>query len=155
MAIKLTPIVAKPPSPAKYRKQLEKAADEMGAFLEQQFSLTTRTWSAENTPNWKPQKKYSRRKLTVTVASKKTDKVYFFVSAGTSVRRALMLPPFKSKTKPNRIKARKGQNSGVVVSKKFNLPGIDAREFDKQILPLAQRKLKKLGRNVSANLRRL
>jgi len=128
----------------------------MGAFLEEQFSLTTRTWSAENTPNWKPQKKYSRRKLTVTVASKKTDKVYFFVSAGTSVRWVGMknADQFKSKTKPKRLRARKGRFFGTYFSK-VPLPGIDAREFDKQILPLAMRKLRKLGRNVSANLRRL
>ena len=56
-----------------------------------------------------------------------------YVNEGTSVRHAVMSSDWKSKTVPNIIGSFAGEGEVVFVSKKINLPGIKARNFDKII----------------------
>ena len=56
-----------------------------------------------------------------------------YVNEGTSVRHAVMSSDWKSKTVPNVIGSFAGQGEVVFISKKINLPGIKARNFDKLI----------------------
>lgn len=56
-----------------------------------------------------------------------------FVNEGTSVRHAVMSSDWKSKTVPNLIGSFAGEGEVVFVSRKINLPGIEARNFDKLI----------------------
>lgn len=151
--IKTKAITAKVPDFKKAEKELKRAADDIGAFMSAQFALTTRTWSKKNTPNWRPKTKYTNRALRVEVSTRKA--IYNYVSGGTRVRWVGMKKPddFVAKTKVGRIPAKKGAFFGTYFSPK-PLPGIKAREFDKQIEPLARKRLKKIGRNLSANLRR-
>ena len=85
-----------------------------------------------------------------------TNKIYRFVNSGTRVRRARMIPPFRAKTKVGRLSSGRGINSGVVVSRRFNLPGIKARNFDVLVLNNTEKEVNKQLRKLRNRiLRRL
>ena len=61
------------------------------------------------------------------------DQVYYWLDKGTSVRRAVMSPDWQSKTKPGSLQSGTGRGRVVFISKKINLPGIEARDFSNDI----------------------
>jgi len=105
---------------------IQQATRETGRELNKQFDTTTTTWNH----NVRFDTRYQGINK-VTVLTK--DKPYFFVNDGTRVRRALMSPDFISKSQPRRLPQRAGRGGVVYISRKLNLPGIQAREFDKII----------------------
>ena len=86
------------------------------------FQNTTRTWV--NRPSFEPVK--TLRGWAVGI-----DPIYpwKYVDEGTRVRRAIMSRDWKSKTKPNVITSYAGRGRVVFISRKVNLPGIQARNF--------------------------
>lgn len=60
--------------------------------------------------------------------------IYFFVSGGTRVRYATMSPDWRSKTQPGRLAAGAGRGRVLFVSRRRPRPGIEARNFDDQIV---------------------
>lgn len=86
------------------------------------FQNTTRTWV--NRPSFEPVK--TPRGWAVGI-----DPIYpwKYVDEGTRVRRAIMSRDWKSKTKSNVITSYAGRGRVVFISRKVNLPGIQARNF--------------------------
>lgn len=82
------------------------------------------------------------------------DQVYYWLDKGTSVRRAVMSPDWQSKTKPGSLQSGPGRGRVVFISKKINLPGIEARNFsgkiaetiEQELEPTFNRNLKKAKR---------
>lgn len=111
--------------PARYARVIENSLTETAHAIKIDFDVTTETWKdrplfvIERTPD-------GRRILT-------TDATYGYVNRGTRVRRALMEPGFRPKSRRRYIGANAGQGGVVIVSKKLSLPGIEAREFDEAI----------------------
>jgi hypothetical protein len=90
------------------------------------FDTTTRTWGNE------PEFVIEEAGLEFSVYT--TDKIYFFLNRGTSVRHAVMSHDFSPKTRSGYIGSNKGEGGVVFVSRKINLPGIEARKFDEAII---------------------
>jgi len=61
------------------------------------------------------------------------DNVYKFIDKGTRVRRAMMSSDFSPKTHKRSLPNARGRGHRVAVNKRFNFPGIDAREFSEMI----------------------
>jgi len=89
------------------------------------FDRTVRTWKQ------KPEFSFEIKGDYLEVGT--DDKVYGFLNFGTSVRRAKMSEDFIPKTQPGRLNAYVGKGRRRYVSKKLNLPGIDARDWVGQI----------------------
>lgn len=77
----------------------------------------------------------------ITLIAGTDDMPYFFLDKGTRVRRALLSPDWKSKTQPGSLKSGKGRGRVLVINKKFNFPGIKARDFSGRILDIISREL--------------
>lgn len=60
-------------------------------------------------------------------------KEWNFVNEGTRVRHAVMSKDWKSKSTVKHIGASQGKGNVIFISKKINLPGIEARKFDEAI----------------------
>jgi len=94
------------------------------------FRVTAQTWNHK--PNFAISRQGSNQnKIIRTVGT--DDKIYKFVSGGTSVRYAVMTPGFKAKTKVKVIGSDAGQGGFSHFNFKKPKPGIKAREFDKVI----------------------
>ncbi len=107
-----------------FRADLRRINQKTALAMKRSFQKTTRTWEravdfhqiTESAPD-------------PTVLVYTTDAVYGYVSGGTRVRRALMSPDFSPKTRPGALDSRPGSGGVVFVSRKLNLPGIEARRF--------------------------
>ncbi len=60
---------------------------------------------------------------------KTSDRVWWYLNKGTSVRRALLSRDWQSKTKPNWLGSGSGSGRVILISKRFNFPGIKARNW--------------------------
>lgn len=87
-----------------------------------------------------------------TVSTGTKDKPFFFVDEGTSVRRALLSRDWQSKTTPGSLQSGPGRGRVVAISKKFNFPGITARDFSGQVAKIIDNQLEPM---FFANFRKL
>ena len=117
----------------KMLRAVENALDNVAKDVKIDFQVTTLTFD---------------HKVEFTIDSERgkrqiytTDPPYFYVNYGTRVRHALMSKDFKPKTRTGYIGSNKGKGGVVFISKKINLPGIVAREFDRVIQEKWQKQL--------------
>jgi len=80
---------------------------------------------------------------------------YKFVVGGTKVRYATMTPDFESKTRPHALDSRPGAGGLLFVDTRRPRPGIEAREYDKDIAKDQQPKFKKRGMAAMARIRKV
>jgi len=108
--------------------------DEFIDLAEKDLRSTTETWASK--PNFKRKTEMLFYANAIVGEVWTEDKVYKFISGGTSKRYAVMTKDFVSKTIPGRIPARKGRGGRSFFLKKSSRPrpGIQAREFPKQIV---------------------
>lgn len=106
----------------KLGKAVENALNGVALDVQADFGTTTQTWNHQ--PGFNIQKKTGERIVSTD------DKIYGFVSRGTRVRRALMSPDFRPKTRNRYIGSDQGAGRVLVVRRTLNRPGISAREFD-------------------------
>lgn len=71
------------------------------------------------------------------------DKRMVYLDRGTKVRHALMSNPYKPKTTPNLLSARKGKGYRVAVSRSIQQPGIKARNWTAIVVKLREPRFKK------------
>ena len=103
-------------------RAVENGLSEAAAAAKVDFEVTTATW--DNKPDFKVDQEEGYRLIYTD------DDQYGYVNKGTKVRRAVMSPGFRPKTRFRFIGSNKGAGGVVFISKKLNLPGIEAREFD-------------------------
>lgn len=110
----------------------EAANDYFNNVARPAFNLTVATWSDQSKPKFVITVKREGGKVLGTLYAE-DDRIYRFVSEGTSVRYATMTPNFVPKTQPGRIAALRGQGGLAFVSTQRPNPGIEARKFDAEI----------------------
>lgn len=136
--MRLVPIIPKRKvfDTAVVQRMLQQQLDTSAEAIRQDMLKTVKTW--KNKPNFMIKKmgKYGR----IIMAK---DKIYFFVSEGTSVRYATMTPNFQAKTAQGRYTAGAGRGGVLFVNKNKPRPGIKARKFDKQTVERWRGKLPK------------
>jgi hypothetical protein len=132
--MKLTAIIAKSPNKNKIYKIFTDGMDEFIDLTETDFRSSVKTWKSK--PDFKRETKYLAYMDVIVGRIWSEDKVYRFISSGTSKRYAVMTPDFASKTIPGRIPARTGRGGRAFFLKKSSKPrpGIDARDFPGQII---------------------
>lgn len=113
--------------PNAIENEIELALDALAQEAVSDFNKTMKTWQEHKTPVTIEK---SRGKRVVSVI----DDIYAYVNFGTSVRRALLSPDWKSKTVPRVIDSGHGSGRVLAVSRAFEFPGIDARKFDETIV---------------------
>lgn len=104
---------------------IENTLNNTAKAVKTDFLVTVDTWKGK--PDFTIQRGNDYRYVYTT------SKEYFFVNAGTKVRRAVMSDDFRPKSRPEYIGSNIGRGGVVFISKKINLPGIKARKFDKTI----------------------
>lgn len=107
-----------------FRAELAAHNQKMAKRLKRSFERTTRTWNHDVRFQ-----QMTEVKDDVSVMVYTTDRIYGYVSGGTSVRRALMSPDYDPKTKPGVLDSFPGAGGVVYVSRDLALPGIEARRF--------------------------
>ena len=132
-----------------FRRAVDKSLDEGAKVIDKSFAGTMTTF---------------KRKFPIVVKKGKSKRIiwvdsdiYFYVSAGTRIRWALMSSDWKSKTRPGRLKPGSGGGRVVVAGRRYMQrkgipprPGIRARNFDKQIVKRDGPKIQKLfDRNIA------
>ncbi len=113
------------PDGAAMARVVENTLTAVALDVQVDFGVTVQTWQH------KPKFNIKRERYKRTVST--SDKVYKYVTRGTKVRRALMSPDFRAKTKVGWIGSNKGRGGVVFISKRLNLPGIKARKFEETI----------------------
>lgn len=111
-----------------FRANLARINQNTARRMKRDFERTTRTWDRhvrfQQMTDISPE---------VAVLVYTTDEIYGYVSGGTRVRRALMKPGYSPKTKPGVLDSFPGGGEVAYISRKLNLPGIQAREFPKLV----------------------
>lgn len=132
--------VIMPPLPLldadKILRATENALDNAAKDVKVDFLVTTETF--DHQVDFKIDKEDGQREVYTT------DAPYYYINFGTRVRRALMSEDFRPKTRNRYIGSNKGRGGVVFISKKLNLPGIKAREFDKAIQEKWQKEFPKI-----------
>src|SRR5690606_853681 len=111
-----------------FRRDLQRINKNRAAKMKRDFQRTTRTWEHEVTFH-----QLTEIEPDPTVAVYTEDEQYGYVSGGTRVRRALMSPDFEAKTRPGALDSFPGRGGVVFISRKLNLPGIEARNFPEAV----------------------
>jgi hypothetical protein len=125
---------------AKFLKEkMKEVIDKGGYEVQKNYKKTTRTWN--NQPTFGFDKRINNKQYSVEIGT--NDKVYKFIEEGTRVRRAMMTPDFRAKTKPGWLGSKNGRGGVLFISRKLALPGIEAREFRQPILRKAKTMLRK------------
>ena len=114
-------------------RAVENTLDNAAKNVKVDFQVTTETF--DHKVEFVIESTQGRREVYTT------DAPYFYINFGTSVRHALMSPDFKPKTRTGYIGSNQGRGGVVIISKKLNLPGIKAREFDRVIREKWQKEL--------------
>jgi hypothetical protein len=126
---------------------IENTLTDIALDVQVDFGVTVQTW------NHKPKFNIKREKYKRTVST--NDRVYGFVTRGTSVRRALMSQDFRPKTRTGYIGSNKGRGKVVFISKRVVRPGIKARNFEQTIQKKWQKQMPKtFQRAIDAEVRR-
>lgn len=124
--------------------ELEKPVVETIDSADKEFAKTYSTW--QHKPKFSKKLKVSKTKIvgsTTTSEKGSSDNPYPFVTRGTKVRRAIMSPNFKAKTKPRIIGSGGGRGGVVFISKKVDRPGIEKRDFEKEVAKIERPKFEK------------
>lgn len=125
-----------------FRADVRRINQATAKAMKRSFGRTTRTWEHAVTFH-----QLTESQPDPTVAVYTTDEIYGYVSGGTRVRRALMSPDFRAKTRPGALDSRPGRGGVVVISRRLALPGIEGRRFPEQVeakhLPGYQREIER------------
>jgi len=111
-----------------FRRDLGRINKNRAAKMKRDFQRTTKTWEHEVTFH-----QLTEIEPEPTVLVYTDDEQYGYVSGGTRVRRALMSPDFEAKTRPGALDSFPGKGGVVFISRKLNLPGIEARNFPEAV----------------------
>lgn len=111
-----------------FRRDLRRINKNRAAKMKRDFQRTTKTW--EHKPTFH---QLTEIEPEPTVMVYTEDEQYGYVSGGTRVRRALMTPDYSPKTRPGVLDSFPGRGGVVYVSRKLNLPGIEARRFPEAV----------------------
>ncbi len=134
MPISFKAIVPKPFNSKGFDQQLLEAMQELIDEADEEFAKTYKDFNHK--PKFEKEVKDTGGEIvgsTLTSGEPSKDNPYPWVQRGTRVRRARMTPNFVPKTQPGVISSRSGQGGVLFVSKKLNLPGIEARNSEKEI----------------------
>lgn len=105
----------------------EQAVDKLAAFAVSDLERTRGNWHHEvNFVITRPVK--GTRRISTS------DKIWWYLNLGTSVRRALLSPDWKSKTRPDWLGSGSGAGCVILVSKRFAFPGIQARNWQRIVI---------------------
>lgn len=135
MVTRIKPIIPSKMQIGRIRLELLNALRKEGREMAKDFQQTTSTWNGAK-PDFKPNISLAGGDASVIVeptGSKKGINKWNWLDQGTRVRRALMSPNWKSKTKPGRLRSGGGAGHVVFISKKLRRPGIKARGWSKTI----------------------
>lgn len=121
--------------PLEPQQLIENLLDALAAEAAHDFERTMETWDNHKSP---VQIEKAAAKRVVYVA----DDIYFYLNFGTKVRRVMLVGEGQGrhgvtsvgKTRVRNLSSSAGQKRGLIISKKFEFPGIDAREFDLAII---------------------
>ncbi len=154
--IPIVPKIAKLIDETKIKRELRFALRSVGTTVKNDFVRTIRTWS--NKPSF-----VQRGPLTlgdrITISVSTGNKIYLFLTRGTRKNYPIPRSPktvgflrfrtgYRAKTRPRVIGSRGGGAFGPFASAKQVIhPGIDARDFDKEIAKRRQKTLVKQFRN--------
>ncbi|MCC7208314.1 MAG: hypothetical protein IT323_13485 [Anaerolineae bacterium] len=116
-------------------RAIENTLNGVALDVQVDFGVTVQTWKE------KPKFNIKREKYARVIST--SSKIYRFVTRGTKVRRALMSPDFRPKTRNRWIGSNKGRGGVVFISKRLKLPGIKAREFEETIQAKWQKQMPK------------
>lgn len=135
----ITPILLRsiPFDAKRLERIIENTLEEAAKNVKIDFGVTTRTWKKRPEFEIKKPKKFER-----TIST--TNKIYYFISGGTRVRYATMVPGFRSKTVVRRITPRKGKGGVLFISRRIPRPGIEAREFPETIIKKEEKYYKRM-----------
>lgn len=113
----------------KLMKNLQSELNEVALQIQSNFVASAKTWN--DVPEFiiKKTGEYDREISTF-------NKNYIRVSLGTSVRYATMSPDFLAKSQADSLAARAGAGGVQFINKNNPMPGIKARNFDKQVAKL-------------------
>lgn len=110
-----------------FHKKAVAALNRTNNTILSDFKKTTRTW------NHKPVFKQRKARHFLVASTYTNDRIYYFITRGTPIRRAVMTSDFRAKTSPRIIGSGRGRGGVAFISKKISRPGIKAREFDDEI----------------------
>ena len=106
--------------------------------VERSFESTAKTFK-ENKPEFYRKEEKNGSDLTIIIGTE--NEIYSYLNYGTKIRWAVMTNNFEAKTKPGRIGAKAGRGRAKVRGRRAMIalglspkPGIEARNFDKQIV---------------------
>lgn len=116
----------------KFLQALEKAATalvkETGEkMIRDDMGSAIATWEHKGSIHFSTSLRLSAKSITVSIST--DDPVFNYVEGGTDVRHAAMSWDFVPKTTPGSLRSARGNGRLLFVSKKINLPGLDARNF--------------------------
>jgi hypothetical protein len=117
-------------SAAMLTNALVKGVGNTAKYAQDQFKLTTKTWE-EHHPAFSKVINTSAYEITFEVGT--SDLIYFFLARGTRVRRAALSRNWISKTAPNWVGSGPGMGQVTSISRRYNYPGIEARNWDDEI----------------------
>lgn len=155
--IRVKVIVPKPFRKTAVTAELEKGMNRTGVYLQTELKKPIRTWLGER-PGFEPELKQIDAGLASVVAGTGSEKginKWIWLNKGTRVRYAHMTSNFLSKTTPGFIGSRTGRGGLLFINKKMPLPGIEARNWEKEIKKRAQPKFKLIMEQAMKNAARV
>lgn len=111
--------------PKKLLRAVENALTGTAKSIKVDFDTTTRTWRERPT--------FTINQAPFQRIIGTEDDIYRYVSRGTSIRYATMMPGFAPKTRNRYLGSNMGKGGVAFVSKKHPKPGIKAREFEQAV----------------------
>lgn len=112
-----------------FSRDLQRAAKTRAQAMRRDYEKTVATW--DDPPKFTQVTDTTSPDISVLVGT--DDPIYGYLDRGTRVRRALMSPDFRAKTRPGELRSYPGQGGVVFISKKLALPGIEARGWTRII----------------------
>ena len=132
-------ISIKPVKPKRFKipgikGRLERMLAEEAWIQKRMLQKTTRTWKGAK-PRFRRYIEVDRDDMMMVVAPSGSEKgkwKWIWLDQGTRVRRALMSPDFKPKTRHRTMGSRMGRGGVLFVSRRIARPGIKAREWSEE-----------------------
>ena len=144
MPISFKAIIPKPFKSQAFDRELLEAMQETVDEADKEFAKTYKDFNHK--PKFEKDVRDTGSEIigsVLTSGDPSKENPYPWVQRGTKVRRARMTPDFVSKTQPGVISSRSGRGGVMFVSKKLNLPGIEARNSEEEILKIIKPRLLK------------
>ncbi len=134
------PLLLTPLNIIHFKEEAFKFLQTLEQPILQDFESTVASW--HHNVDFVSEIKWSRGDAVLRVYT--VDEPYYYVDRGTSIRYAKMPKGYRRHTQPRVLGSFPGDNVRPYVNKKFNLPGIEKREFSvmirdkyKRIIPKA------------------